>query len=452
MNLNSVSVMLFLQTADTMYPLMLLTMLFQKGLTMEELLRSLNAILSLLFFICYIYQFLYIPIGLRKPRRQDKPERLHRFAVLVAARNEETVIGDLMDSLKQQSYDMSLVTIFVIADNCTDQTAAIARAHGAVVYERKDTARIGKGYALDALLRHIREDFPAGFDGYFVFDADNLLDRNYIREMNRTFSQGHTILTCYRNSKNYGDNWISSGYALWFLRESRYLNGARMNLGTSCAVSGTGFLFAREILDELDGWPYHLLTEDIQFSVSQILHGRRIAFCPTAVIYDEQPTSFRQSCRQRMRWAKGYIQVFRDYGVELTKGILHGSWSCFDMAMNIMPAFILSICSVIFNLVISILGLLSGDGIWFVFKSLLEYLLSMYLTLAFVGGFTTATEWKNIHASLPRKLLTVFTFPLFMFTYIPISLAAFFVRVEWKPIHHTVNRKQMRKLGTDIPG
>ena len=105
--------------------------------------------------------------------------------------------------------------------------------------------RVGKGYALQTLLGHLEQDYPAGFDGYFVFDADNILDPDYIAAMNRTFSQGHDIVTSYRNSKNYGDNWISAGYALWFLRESRYLNHARSLLGTSCAVSGTGFLFSR---------------------------------------------------------------------------------------------------------------------------------------------------------------------------------------------------------------
>ena len=104
---------------------------------------------------------------------------------------------------------MSLVTVFVAADNCTDRTAAIARTHGAVVYERFNQLNVGKGYALDFLLQHIGADYPAGFDGYFVFDADNLLAPDYIERMNEMFSNGHEIVTSYRNSKNFGDNWIS---------------------------------------------------------------------------------------------------------------------------------------------------------------------------------------------------------------------------------------------------
>ena len=187
---------------------------------MEPVLRTINAVISALFFICYTYQFLYIPLVLLKKRRPAAlPASPHRYAVLIAARNEENVIAGLLDSLAAQTYDMSLVTVFVAADNCTDSTAAIARAHGAVVYERFNHVNVGKGYALDFLLQHIGADYPEGFDGYFVFDADNLLSPDYIQRMNETFSAGHEIVTSYRNSKNFGDNWISAGYALWFLRE-----------------------------------------------------------------------------------------------------------------------------------------------------------------------------------------------------------------------------------------
>ena len=201
-----------------------------------------NAVISALFFICYTYQFLYIPLVLLKKRRPlPHPAASHRYAVLIAARNEENVIAGLLDSLAAQTYDMSLVTVFVAADNCTDSTAAIAREHGAVVYERFNHVNVGKGYALDFLLQHIGADYPEGFDGYFVFDADNILSPDYLERMNESFSAGNEIVTSYRNSKNFGDNWISAGYALWFLRESRYLDHARSLLGTSCAVSRTGF-------------------------------------------------------------------------------------------------------------------------------------------------------------------------------------------------------------------
>ena len=406
---------------------------------METTLRTVNAVISALFFICYTYQFLYIPLVLaKKPKALAAPARAHRYAVLIAARNEENVISGLLDSLRAQTYDMSLVTVFVAADNCTDSTAAIARAHGAVVYERFNQLNVGKGYALDFLLQHIGADYPAGFDGYFVFDADNILAPDYIERMNEMFSNGHEIITSYRNSKNFRGNWISAGYALWFLRESRYLNGARTRLGSSAAVGGTGFLFSQRILNESHGWRFYLLTEDIEFSVYHILRGEKIAICESAVLYDEQPTDFRQSCRQRLRWAKGYVQVFLRYGGQLLRGAARGSWSCFDISMSILPAFILTSLCLLANITLTVLGLMQGAGVWFALRSLLECLGSILATLLVLGGITTATEWHRIHATTAQKLVYTLTFPLFMLTYLPISLAALFMKVEWKPIHHSV--------------
>jgi len=405
-----------------------------------KFLETLNFIIAAIFFICYAYQFLYIPVVFFKKDKPHLSEKKHRFAVLVCARNEEAVISSLIDSIHRQTYDRNLIRIFVMADNCTDNTASVARNAGATVYKRNNTKLVGKGYALEALLSNINRDYPKNyFDGFFVFDADNVLDKNYIAEMNKTFSDGNEIITSYRDSKNYGDNWISAGYALWFLRESRYLNHSRMLIGTSCAVSGTGFFFSQKILEKNGGWPFHLLTEDIEFTVHNIVNGEKVAFCPNAVLYDEQPTSFRQSWRQRMRWAKGYLQVFRSYGKDLVKGIFRGDFSCFDMSMAIMPAAVLTAVSVAINSAVGAVALLNGQNITPILLSFGQTVLNMYLTLFVVGAITTVTEWKMIHTTRARKIAYIFTFPLFMLTYIPISFSAIFAKVEWKPIVHSVN-------------
>lgn len=405
-------------------------------------LETMNTILMIAFLVCYAYQFFYILVPHIKKDKPHKQAKLHRYAVLICARNEEAVIADLIDSLHGQTYPQDKLKVFVMADNCTDRTADAARVAGATVYERFDREKVGKGYALDALLGHLVQDEPEGFDGYFVFDADNLLRPDYIERMNETFSDGHDIVTSYRNSKNYGDNWISAGYGLWFLRESEYLNHARMLLGTSCAVSGTGFLFSRKVLREQDGWPFHLLIEDIQFSVSHILDGYKIAFCPQAELFDEQPVTFRQSWRQRMRWSRGYLQVLRRYGLKLCGGMFKGSFSCYDMSMNILPAFLFSILSTASNLTLITMQLVEGANAA-ALLSLLQMLSSMYLTLFLIGAITTATQWKKIHTAAWKKILYALTFPVFMFTYVPISIAAIFTKVQWKPIQHSITAKQV---------
>ncbi len=400
--------------------------------------NAINTIIAALFFICYFYQFVYTAVALFKGREGKNEFRLHNYAVLIAARNEEAVISQLIESIKRQIYPGELITVFVVADNCSDSTAAVAKSCGAVVYERSNQALVGKGYALDFLLRRISEEYPRDyFDGYFVFDADNVLEPDYIYEMNRVFSQGYRVVTGYRNSKNFGDNWISAGYGLWFLRESQSLNKARYILGTSCNISGTGFVFSNEIVKRMGGWKYFLLTEDLEFTADHVIKGEKIGYCENAVLYDEQPTGMAQSVRQRTRWCKGYFQVLAKHGKDLARGaFVDGSFSCYDMLMSMTPAFLLSLAGLAANIIWTIVSIISGAGIAALALETVKGIFNGYLMFFILGLITMVTEWGRIEAPTAKKVLYTFTFPLFMFTYLPISIGAIFAKAEWKPIFH----------------
>ncbi len=404
-----------------------------------QVIKWVNFVVSAIFFICYFYQFAYVLVPFIIKKKDKDAVALKKYAVLISARNEEKVIGYLIDSIKGQNYPAELIDVYVVADNCTDGTADVSRRAGAYVWERNDKSKVGKGYALDFLYKNINEKFPdAGYAGYFVFDADNVLDANYVREMNKVFNQGYRIITSYRNSKNYDSNWISAGYALWFLRESKYINESRMLLGTSCAISGTGFLVSSEIFKETDGWKFYLLTEDIQFTVHNICRGEKIGYAKDAVLYDEQPIKFSQSWKQRMRWAKGFYQVFAKYGKSLVKGCFTGKgFACFDLLMIIMPAFLLSTFTLCMNVVCSIYMALTGGNGLEALGLTGSSLLGMYIMFFVLGFITMITEWKQINTTPLKKILYTFTFPLFQVTYIPISLVALFKKVKWEPIAHT---------------
>lgn len=406
-----------------------------------EKLYTINFCISLIFVILYAYQYLYILIGsLKKPVRFEN-SRENRYAVLISARNEERVIEHLINSIKAQDYPAELIDIYVVADNCTDSTADVAAAAGAFVERRRNTEYIGKGYALNFLFGRIFDRHGQDYyDGFFVFDADNLLEPNYISEMNKVFSAGYKVVTSYRNSKNYGGNWISAGYALWFIREAVHLNNARMQLGTSCAVSGTGFLFHKDIAKRNDGWRFYLLTEDIEFTVDCILHGDKIGYCHDAVFYDEQPQSFIQSWKQRMRWTRGYLQVFCKYGFKLFCGIFRkGGFAFFDMTVTIMPAIVLSTAAFTANIIF--IAKAFGEHapvLPDLLLSLTQMLGNAYLMLFIIGLFAGIKERRRILCPLPKRIAYFFTFPLFLFTYIPITIAAMFKKVKWAPIRHTV--------------
>lgn len=401
-----------------------------------------NCVISVIFTLCYAYQFFYIFVGLLKKPKKFSAKKQHRFAVVVSARNESSVIGNLISSIRNQNYPQELVDIFIIADNCTDNTAEIARSAGAIVYERFNKEQVGKGYALDWMFNIIESEYAdRNYEGYIIFDADNVLDPNYIAEMNKVFDNGYRIITSYRNSKNYDTNWITAGYSLWFLREAKYLNNARMQLGTSCAISGTGFLVSADVIRENNGWIHHLLTEDIEFTTDSIIHGEKIGYCADAILYDEQPTKFNQSYTQRLRWAKGFYQVFRNYGAKLIKGVFKGSFSCFDMLMTIMPAMLLTLISIAINIIAIPIGIINHSNELMTLVSILVKTVANFYGMFFLLGLiTTITEADQIHCSKPKRVLYLFTFPLFMLTYVPIAIVALFRKIEWKPINHSVSK------------
>lgn len=399
-----------------------------------------------LFTLLYSYRFVYMFIAFRMKGRKRSVEhgnKLNKYAVIIAARNEELVIGELIRSIKEQKYPEEYVDIFVVADNCTDQTVQVAKEGGAIVRERFNKTRIGKGYALDYIYKIIEKEYSfKNYDGYFVFDADNVLEENYIMEMNKTFNQGYRVITSYRNSKNFGQNWISAGYSLWFLHESEYLNLPRMTLNSSCAISGTGFLVSTDLIRDNGGWIHHLLTEDIEFSIDHIMKGEKIGYCKKAIFYDEQPVTLKQSWNQRLRWAKGFYQVFLRYGNNLTRQIFQGKgnrFSCYDMMMTIMPALLISCISMVVNTCFYLTAIIleKSEIATVTNQALFESFIGYYGLLCLIGLITTLTEWKNIHCSGPKKVSYVFTFPIFMFTYIPIAVVALFKKVSWKPISHT---------------
>lgn len=410
----------------------------------QHFISSFNSLIFILFMLLYAYQVFYVLAAFFcKHKGKDEKEIVrHKYAFLIAARNEASVIAQLIDSIRRQDYPAELIHIFVVADNCTDNTAQVAREAGAVVYERNNLELIGKGYALDFGLKNIDRDFGhEKIEGVFIFDADNLLTKNYVEEMNKIFDEGYPVVTSYRNSKNYGTNWLTAGYSLWFLRESKYLNNSRMLLDTNCAVSGTGFLVNTDVFRENNGWHYTLLTEDIEFSVDCAVAGRKIGYA-NAEFFDEQPETFKQSWRQRMRWAKGFYQVFGKYGSGLLRNwLFNSSFACFDLIMTVFPALFISLACIIANIVVLIYAMfipVANELVGLTLTSLGITVINTYLTMFVMGVITTVTEWKKIDCSTGKKILYLFTFPFFMLTYIPIAIAALFKKVKWEPIQHNV--------------
>ena len=402
------------------------------------LLRFLSGFLGMVIAVSYFYQlvYLFLPLVL-KPKRQERAF-FHRYAILIAARNEEAVLPYLLESIRKQDYPSELLQVYVVADNCTDRTAEVARQAGAAVYSRMNRQQVGKGYALNYLLDRIsREAGGMGrFDAFLVFDADNLLQPDFVTRINETCSDGYEAFCGYRNSKNFGDNWLSSAHGLQFLHESAHLNRSRMAIGSCCMVNGTGFGFTRQLLERLGGWNFFTLSEDTEFSVRCMTSGVRIGYCHDAVFYDEQPTALRQSWRQRTRWSQGTIQVSVRYAKHLFRGLFRGgktAYACFETLTLSLWGYGMAGFSGCLSLFVTFWELR-----WMgVAQALASSVAGTYLSLLLIGAMTLASEWNRIHGTAGQKWKALFAFPVYMLSFVPIIVTSLFRKFHWPPITHT---------------
>lgn len=367
---------------------------------------------------------------------KDKPLKVkkeHRFMAIIPAHNEEEVVGNLIESLKNQNYSKELYDIYVIADNCTDNTAKIARESGAIVYERYNEVERTKGYALDWFLQQkIREDAP--YDAICIFDADNIVDKNFIKSMNKKLCQGEEVVQGYRDIKNPTDNWITSGYALFYWTMHRFYHLARYNLGLSPLLNGTGFMVSFDIIKENNGWKTVTLTEDIEFSLQRILKGKRLGWSTEAIVYDEQPTGFKQSWSQRSRWTVGHMQCMKEYTVKLFNAAKENKTMMnidgFLYIIGSVPMFIITLVLLLINFI-----LYATDGMTQIelFINILKFVIPTFMLPSITAAFVMFLDGKPIKPMIKG----FFTYPLFMGTWLLINFKCLFKReTSWEKITH----------------
>ncbi len=388
-----------------------------------------------ILLIYWIYQVIISFCALIKVK--EKPlltNKKHKFMTIIPAHDEENVVGNLIRSLKELDYPKELYDIYVIADNCTDKTAEIARKEGAIVYERFDESKKTKGFALNWFLdKMIKED--ADYDAFCVFDADNIVDKNFLNAMNKKLCQGETIVQGYKDIQNPTDSWISSGYALFYWTQHKFYQLARYNAGLSPLMNGTGFMVKFDVIKQ-SGWNTKTLTEDIEFALMNISSGNKLGWAVDAIVYDEQPTTFGQSWTQRIRWTVGHIQCFKLYTKDLAKGVVKNkTLTSFDGLLYIMciPLFIISLLLMIVNFV---LYMMSQMTFGLMMLNIIGYLLLAYLLLVFIAVVTLLIEKRSIK----KMLKGIITYPIFMASWVFVNFVSLFKKdVKWDKIEHGQN-------------
>ena len=390
---------------------------------------------QIILSIVALYFFFLGMCGLLQLRTPNTYEPRKKFALVVPAHNEEIVIGALVDNLKALDYPQELYDVFVIADNSSDRTAQVARSHGAIVYERFNEKK-GKGYALEWFFR-ILFQMPKKYDAVAVFDADNLVNPQFLRHMNNRLCDGAEIVQGYVDAKNPLDTWVTACFALSFWVANRMLQLARYNLGFSNYLAGTGFVVTVNILRKM-GWGATSLTEDLEFSLKALLQGHNTTWAHEAVVYDEKPLTFKQAWKQRKRWALGHVELFRTYSWEFIKEALRKR----DLVLLDASVLVLQPLLVISMGIFTILGLVDAF-ILNIYTSIFRYiwpplLWELVFTLQIIYPFLVI--WMD---NLPRQVIkwSIIHYLIFLYSWIPIVFLNFFgkTRVSWSHTLHTRN-------------
>ena len=431
-----------------------------------ETINSVFSIISLIILLLFLHYVVIAIAGLFKYKKYPEVEHKNRFGLIIPAKNEETVVANLIQSVRDNNYPQELLDIFVVAHNCSDSTAKIARENNAYVYEYNNPNENTMGYAIRYLFSQIDKDFGTkNYDGFFIFNADNTFEKNYFNKMNDAFEyyDKKYVISSFRQASNFNENLMTVMYGIYFAI-SCYLGArGRTLFNTSNRIFGCGYLFNSDLVK--DGWDYYSLTEDLEFSTREFIKGTEIRYCDEAIFYDEQPTSFRIMWRQRLRWARGVLIVSREHLLSCIKSIFDHNrknrFAVYDMSTFISRIITVIIFSYLLRLLFLLFTPLFGESIkdaflywdhtktwWYnIFSSkstgalfsFISGLISSIL-LSIITYITTLFIGRNRFQSLSfgKIIGGLLLFPLFILSQFVLDIQALLSKnLIWKQIPHT---------------
>lgn len=385
-----------------------------------------------------IYYFILAMFGIWRRREVKICSPRNRFAMIVAAHNEKDVIEALVDNLFMLNYPRELYDVYVVADNCTDNTAELARARGAIVYERFNKELVGKGFAMDWIFQKVL-DLDKEYDAFCMFDADNLVHLDFLTEMNSRLIKGEVVIQGYLSAKNPTDTWVSATFAMMFWVVNHLWHLAKYNIGLSTALGGTGMCISTKVIRKY-GWGCNCLTEDMEFSMKVLYEGNvRTTWAHDAIVYDEKPLTFMQSWHQRKRWAQGHFDCAGRYIVPLLiKGIRTANIRLLDGIIQMSQPYFMLVST--FFLVMTYINLYHP----------------IYTNILYNNQLVPVEFWAAIgivqylfpiyvlfKIKVPKKVwYYVPLYPIFIYSWIPITFLGFLDRNK-KVWSHTIHTRSI---------
>lgn len=285
-----------------------------------KVLEILNYVFIAFVSISLFVQIIFICLTWVKRKHFPKAKKLHKFAIIIPACNEEEVIYKTVKNiLNKQTYNKEYYDIFVCADNCKDKTAKKAREAGAIVFERFDDDPSHKraSFPIKYLVDKLLNEYPDKYDAIIKIDADNLLNDEYIEKMNDAFDYGCDVCRSYEASSNLNENIWTKVNGIYYIRDSRIACHVREKLHLDQMLSGAGLMISFKLLKEIGGWDAMGFSDDSEFTCKRLLEKRRLHFCTDAIVYEDQPSSLKDTYNRVSRMAYGINKNYFKYGPKL---------------------------------------------------------------------------------------------------------------------------------------
>ena len=395
--------------------------------------NSIGLIFIISAFILLIYSYLVMPRCYLKPKKYNNKKR---YCILIPARYESKVINNLLLSITKQTTKINPKDIYIIVESIKDKTVDIAKQYNMNIILRENLSLKRKGYALNDAVTYILKK-QIHYDAYFIFDADNILDKDFIKNMEKSINEGYDIGIGYRNTKN-SNTLVSASSALTFSMINTMLNERKNKYHNNLTISGTGYYIKGSIVEDWNSFPFHSLTEDYELTLYAILHNLTTTYNKKAIFYDEQPDNFNVSLKQRTRWVKGYFEARKKYINKISKSETKNDPN-FASKVNAFLG-VTPYIYIIIGLLIILVNILITKGITTFLCYLTIFLLLIYTVLSIFTIIMLKKEKNSLNISKSMKIKVIFYNPIFMFSYIICLLRTIFIKdIKWDKIDHNKN-------------
>lgn len=409
-----------------------------------------DQVLLTIIGVAFGIQVFYILMFFVKAKVYPTAKIQHRFGIVIPARNESAVIADTIKSILASDYPKELFDVFVVADNCTDNTAEIARAAGAIVYERfdPDPKHHKAGYALKFLFEKIMEEH-SGYEAFIKFDADNIPEPDYIKRMNEAFDAGVKSARGYSNSKNIDQNVTAGISGLWYIRDCRFASHFRSAIGQGTMLGGAGMMFSAEIIQK-HGWDCLSASDDTEFTMRRLNQDKiKTMYVKNAIVYEDQPSTVKDTFSKYMRMARDINTMFFTQGLKsLALFFVRWKWTYLDMFITLMfiPVCVLMCIwlPIYYGYVMIYNAVVENWEVFWTYFATICYALAFAFVVAFIlqALLAVALERKRLRCPAKKLIGTCFLFPVFMIIYAAAITLGVFKRPKWKQQKRSVVKSE----------